>query len=44
MLIRDKGYKKVAIFYKNDDWGQDIGRLVAADLAGEATALSKVPL
>lgn len=32
MLIRDKGYKNVAIFYKNDDWGQDIGRLVAADL------------
>ena len=33
MLIRDRGYKNVAVFYKNDDWGQDIGRLVAADLA-----------
>lgn len=32
MLIRDKGYKSVAIFYKNDDWGQDIGKLVAADI------------
>ncbi|MEM6666814.1 MAG: ABC transporter substrate-binding protein [Pseudomonadota bacterium] len=32
MLVRDKGYKKVAVFYKNDDWGQDIGKLVAADL------------
>lgn len=32
MLIRDKGYKNVAILYKNDDWGQDIGKLVAADL------------
>ena len=32
MLIRDRGYKRVAVFYKNDDWGQDIGRLVAADL------------
>ena len=32
MLIRDKGYKSIGIFYKNDDWGQDIGKLVAADL------------
>src|SRR5690606_15082721 len=24
MLARDAGYKKVTIFYKNDDWGQDI--------------------
>ena len=32
MLIKDKGYENVAIFYKNDDWGQDIGKLVAADL------------
>ncbi len=32
MLIRDRGYQRVAIFYRNDDWGQDIGRLVAADL------------
>ena len=33
MVARDKGYKSVAILYKNDDWGQDIGKLVAADLA-----------
>jgi branched-chain amino acid transport system substrate-binding protein len=32
MLVKEKGYKNVAIFYKNDDWGQDIGRLVQADL------------
>lgn len=32
MVARDKGYKSVAILYKNDDWGQDIGKLVAADL------------
>ena len=32
MLIRDKGYKSVAIFYKNDDWGQDIGKIVKSDL------------
>ena len=31
-LVQDKGYKTVAIFYKNDDWGQDIGKLVKADL------------
>lgn len=40
MLIRDKGYKKVAIFYKNDDWGQDIGKLVAADLAAMGVEVS----
>ncbi len=32
MLIRERGYSNVAIFYKNDDWGQDIGRLVKNDL------------
>lgn len=32
MVARDKGYKSVAILYKNDDWGQDISKLVAADL------------
>ncbi len=30
--IQDKGYQNVAIFYKNDDWGQDIGKIIAADL------------
>lgn len=33
MVARDKGYKSVAILYKNDDWGQDISKLIAADLA-----------
>lgn len=32
-LIEERGYKSVGIFYKNDDWGQDIGKLVATDLA-----------
>lgn len=32
MVARDEGYKSVAVFYKNDDWGQDIGKLVAEDL------------
>jgi len=31
MVARDQGYKSVAILYKNDDWGQDIGKLIAAD-------------
>lgn len=31
-LIKDRGYQSLAIFYKNDDWGQDIGKLVKADL------------
>lgn len=32
LLVRDRGYKNVAIFYKNDDWGQDVGRLLKANL------------
>ncbi len=32
MVARDKGYKSVAILYKNDDWGQDISNLIAGDL------------
>ncbi len=32
ILIKEKGYKNVAVFYKNDDWGQDMGRLVAGNL------------
>ncbi|HMQ57206.1 MAG TPA: ABC transporter substrate-binding protein, partial [Rhizobiaceae bacterium] len=32
MAAKDAGYKKVAILYKNDDWGQDIGKFVAAGL------------
>ena len=32
MLVKERDYKNVAIFYKNDDWGQDIGKLVKADL------------
>ncbi|SMX36821.1 ABC transporter substrate-binding protein [Maliponia aquimaris] len=32
-VAQDKGYKSVAILYKNDDWGQDMARLIAADFA-----------
>lgn len=31
MVARDEGHKSAAILYKNDDWGQDIGKLIAAD-------------
>lgn len=31
MLVKDRGYKSIAVFYKNDDWGQDLGKLAAAD-------------
>ncbi len=31
-IISSKGYKNVAIFYKNDDWGQDLGKFVKMDL------------
>lgn len=30
-VAKDKGYGSVAILYKNDDWGQDMARLIAAD-------------
>lgn len=32
-VAKDKGYKTIAVLYKNDDWGQDMARLVAADFA-----------
>jgi branched-chain amino acid transport system substrate-binding protein len=36
-VAADQGYKSVAILYKNDDWGQDIGRMAAE--AFEATGV-----
>lgn len=30
MLAKDAGIKKITVLYKNDDWGQDIGKLAAA--------------
>ncbi|MEP1930579.1 MAG: ABC transporter substrate-binding protein [Roseibium sp.] len=30
-VAKDQGYKKVAILYKNDDWGQDLAKLIASD-------------
>lgn len=32
-VAQDKGYKSVAVLYKNDDWGQDMARLITADFA-----------
>ncbi|MDA8747563.1 ABC transporter substrate-binding protein [Litoreibacter sp.] len=32
-VARDQGFKSIAVLYKNDDWGQDMARLVAADFA-----------
>ncbi|MEM1265393.1 MAG: ABC transporter substrate-binding protein [Pseudomonadota bacterium] len=32
-VAQDQGYGSVAILYKNDDWGQDMARLIAADFA-----------
>ena len=33
MVARDQGIKSIAIMYKNDDWGQDIGKIIAEDFA-----------
>jgi len=30
-VAKDRGFKTVAILYKNDDWGQDLNRLIARD-------------
>jgi len=35
MVAKEKGYKSVVVFYKNDDWGQDVGKLVAANLKAQ---------
>ncbi len=32
-VASDNGHKSVAVLYKNDDWGQDMARLIAADFA-----------
>ena len=32
-VAQDKGYKTIAVLYKNDDWGQDMARQIAADFA-----------
>ncbi len=32
-VAADQGFKSVAVLYKNDDWGQDMASLIAADLA-----------
>ena len=35
MLARDAGIESISVLYKNDDWGQDIGRM-AADAFAQA--------
>ena len=32
-VAQDQGFKSIAVLYKNDDWGQDMARLIAADFA-----------
>lgn len=39
-VAKDKGYKSVAVLYKNDDWGQDIGKLVAEHLAAQGITVT----
>lgn len=34
MVARDAGYKKITILYRNDDWGQDMGKLAAEAFVG----------
>lgn len=31
MIAKEQGYENIAIFYKNDDWGQDVARFVQGD-------------
>lgn len=31
IVAQEKGVENIAIFYKNDDWGQDVNKFVAAD-------------
>ncbi len=33
MVAKEQGITSIAIMYKNDDWGQDIGRIIAEDFA-----------
>lgn len=45
LMAKEKGYKKIAIFYKNDDWGQDVVKLVEADFKSVGvTITSKVAI
>ncbi|MCV3273314.1 ABC transporter substrate-binding protein [Roseobacter sinensis] len=39
-IAQDKGYGSVAILYKNDDWGQDMARLIAADFEAVGVAVT----
>lgn len=39
-VAADKGYKTIAVMYKNDDWGQDMARLIAADFAAVGVELT----
>ncbi|WP_299967354.1 ABC transporter substrate-binding protein [uncultured Roseobacter sp.] len=39
-VAQDQGYGSVAILYKNDDWGQDMGRMIAADFEAVGVAVT----
>ncbi len=39
-VATDQGWKKIAVLYKNDDWGQDMARLIAADFAAAGVEIT----
>lgn len=39
-IAADQGWESVAILYKNDDWGQDIARIIAADFERMGVAVT----
>ena len=41
-VAKDQGYKSVAVLYKNDDWGQDIGKLVAGHLEAQGIKVTSL--
>lgn len=42
MLARDEGYKSIAVLYKNDDWGQDMARLIEKNFASVGIEVTSV--
>ncbi|MBO6756591.1 MAG: ABC transporter substrate-binding protein [Roseibium sp.] len=39
-VAADQGWKTVAVLYKNDDWGQDMARLIEADFAAAGVTVT----
>lgn len=42
MIAKEKGYEKIAIFYKNDDWGQDVAKFVEDDFKAVGVEITGV--